>query len=300
MVNILIAVSGISGAGKTTLAKELSKLITNCVFMDEDDFFVAEPPKVKLSNGYVATNRDCYEAIDIQAFQTALAHTLKTSNVVVAGFALTTDILGVPADRHFHLVTAHTPQDLEARCIAARSATKKINHDELKIRELVIPFYHATLRRSNITKFIDVFDDQGTRLDVYDIATLMLSYVRYGRYIEKKVCNMEISEPYFTLIANGSKRVEGRKMSDKWKNLAVGDTLHISNEASGQFFDRMITAIRYYPPTLVYPLTTYLKGEGLNTVLPYATSIEHGRQIYLQWSTPQEIHTLGFMAIELE
>lgn len=300
MVNMLIAISGCSGSGKTTNGKRLCLEIPNCVFMDEDDFFVAEPPKVQLSNGYLATNRDCYEAIDVAAFQAALARTLKTSHVVVAGFALTPDILGIVPDWHFHLVTAHTPDELEARCITARSATKKIHHDELKIRELVIPFYHATLRRSHITKFIEAFNIQGERWGAEVITDLMLLYIKSVMSGSNRVRSMEISEPYFSLIRTGSKRVEGRKMSKTWKDLSVGDTLNIVNSVSGESYDRRITAIRYYPPTHADPLGAYLESEGLNTVLPYATSVAHGRQIYLQWSTLQEIQQLGFMAVELE
>jgi ASC-1-like (ASCH) protein len=110
---------------------------------------------------------------------------------------------------------------------------------------------------------------------------------------------IEIAEPYFSLIYSGRKPVEGRKMSPKWRALAVGTVLKVTCPTMIPYH-AIISKINYYPPGSNDPLTDYLICEGLNQVLPGVTSLEEGRKIYLQWSTQDEINNYGMMGIHLE
>lgn len=117
------------------------------------------------------------------------------------------------------------------------------------------------------------------------------------------IISMEISEPYFSFIKNGIKKVEGRKISPTWKNLRIGNELVINCKTRPKPpFLVKIKNIRYYYPNseIEDPLTTYLICEGLNQVLPWTKNIHDGRNIYLQWSTQEEINKYGIMAIEIE
>ena len=112
---------------------------------------------------------------------------------------------------------------------------------------------------------------------------------------------IEISEPYFSLIHSGIKPVEGRKMSAKWMALSVGEILKVTCPDRSPYYVR-IMKINYYPPNSSEcdPLTNYLICEGLNQTLPGITSLSEGRRIYLQWSTQDEINCYGMMGIHFE
>jgi ASC-1-like (ASCH) protein len=110
---------------------------------------------------------------------------------------------------------------------------------------------------------------------------------------------MDISQPYFSLIKNGIKTVEGRKMSPTWLHLKEGDVLQINCKGEESFNVRIVK-INYYPKSLDNPLVSYLETETLAKTLPHVSTIEDGCRIYLQWSTLEEIKALGFMGIHFE
>ena len=133
--------------------------------------------------------------------------------------------------------------------------------------------------------------------------------------LDEKLISIEISEPYFSFIKNGTKKVEGRKISPKWKNLKIGNKMLITcntfktnnNKIVESFQPKIpffvkIKNIRYYHPScgIQDPLTEYLIKEGLDKVLPGIKTLSDGRNIYLQWSTLEEINKYGMMAIEIE
>jgi len=134
--------------------------------------------------------------------------------------------------------------------------------------------------------------------------------------LDEKLISIEISEPYFSFIKNGTKKVEGRKISPKWKNLKIGNKMLITcntfktnnNKIVESFQPKIpffvkIKNIRYYHHSscgIQDPLTEYLIKEGLDKVLPGIKTLSDGRNIYLQWSTLEEINKYGMMAIEIE
>lgn len=107
--------------------------------------------------------------------------------------------------------------------------------------------------------------------------------------------DIEINEPWWSAILDGTKTVEGRKCSPKWIGLAVGDKLRCVEPKTGKTFFVTIVGIRKYMGE--DPLFSYLTQEGVCHVLPGVRTLTEGIATYLQWSTPLEIQQHGMMAI---
>lgn len=295
----LYAISGISGSGKSTLGKILEERIPNICGIEQDDYFLGKLPRITLSNGQTAYNWDSLEAIDPE-FSNIIREKLLTSPVLVYGFALCREMLPVIPTVHIHLVTANNPHDLEERCCAARLQAKDIKdieRDRLRVREYVIPFYHEMVRKSDITYLLDVYNFKGKRISLNTLKDIALSIIigrkRNDYYI------MHVCEPYHSLIKSGIKPVEGRKISPKWENLKYGDIILMMCENCTSFGVK-VTGIHHYLPNTGDPLTAYLLGETLERTLPGITDIETARNIYLQWSTEEEIKSMGMMGIQVQ
>lgn len=296
----LYVISGISGSGKTTLGVALKKKFPHMVHIDQDAFFLKDKPKVKLSDGSEVKNWDCLEAID-SMFTEAIRECLMLNPVLLTGFALCREMLPVIPVVHIHLVTSDNPEDLESRCKAARSKAKNINvdRDALVVKELVVPFYHYVVRNSDITHILKVFNIDGERVPLMWIVLVAKKIVKDSASTRSGYHFMDISEPYHSLIKNGKKVVEGRKITEKWKEIRRGDTIKMSCPNRESFIVR-VNRVNYYLPNCGDPLIEYLTHETLERALPGIASIEEGCEIYLQWSTKEEIQTHGMMAICVE
>jgi ASC-1-like (ASCH) protein len=108
-----------------------------------------------------------------------------------------------------------------------------------------------------------------------------------------KIHRLHCQDPWFSLIEIGKKTVEGRKNLPKFHNWKPGDLVVFHLDA--REFKTRIRNIRGYKT-----LEDYLLTEGLEQVLPGVKSLKEGIEIYTQWSTPKEIDTFGFLAIEVE
>jgi ASC-1-like (ASCH) protein len=114
---------------------------------------------------------------------------------------------------------------------------------------------------------------------------------------------MEVTDRWASDIEHGAKVVEGRKKSNIWGKLRIGQMLTIKYKDSGRTFTVEIEDINYYLPRSdpdYDPLDAYLEAEGVDRVLPGIKSFEEARNIYLQFSTLEEIKSMGFMGIKLK
>lgn len=115
---------------------------------------------------------------------------------------------------------------------------------------------------------------------------------------------MHIKEPYWGLIHEGRKPVEGRKASPTWAALRLGDTLQCVNDA-GAYFMAEVTGVNFYPATGADAaagracLRRFLEAEGLERALPGVATLEEGVAVYLQWSAPEEVARYGMLGIQL-
>lgn len=107
-----------------------------------------------------------------------------------------------------------------------------------------------------------------------------------------KIHRLHCQDPWFSLIRSGKKLIEGRKDLPTFKDWQPGDTIifYLGNRS----FKRKIAALRRYKS-----LEGYLQSETLERTLPGVSSIAEGVDIYLQWSTKEEIERMGFLAIEV-
>ncbi|CRX39527.1 ASCH domain-containing protein [Estrella lausannensis] len=97
-------------------------------------------------------------------------------------------------------------------------------------------------------------------------------------------------EPYFSLIREGLKRVEGRKNSPKYQLISPGDTIEFY--CGDNSFLTTVTEIRRYDT-----LTAYLEDVTPEKALPGIQTMEEATAVYLQWSTEEEIARSGFLGI---
>lgn len=293
----LYAISGISGSGKTTLGKSLVKEFVQMQHIDQDIYFLRSKPKAVLSDGSEVNNWDCLEALD-SSFTNDVQKALQFGPVLLTGFALCRDMLPVVPTVHIHLVTADNPQDLEDRCCESRRRAKKINDtlDAMVVKELVVPFYHQMVRMSDITHTVSVFTHDGVRIPLRWIVPLAKKILKESSQPRVTEHVMDISEPYFSLIKDGKKVVEGRKRSDKWRYIRRGDTIKVTCTGV-QPYTVKVDCVNLYLPSIGDPLTEYLREETLARTLPGVNDLEEGRKVYLQWSTEEGIRSYGMMAI---
>jgi len=110
---------------------------------------------------------------------------------------------------------------------------------------------------------------------------------------------IDCSEPWYSLIEKKIKPVEGRKGTKKWASITVGDIVIFRDPMNHErTFKAEVIGINKYIG--VDALDQYLLKETLERALPGVVTLEEGRQIYLQWSTQEEIVVNGFLGIQLK
>lgn len=81
---------------------------------------------------------------------------------------------------------------------------------------------------------------------------------------------LKVEDPWYTYIATGRKKVEGRKYDSKYN---VGDIITFVN--GNYHFDVKIIGVRLYDS-----IRLYLESEGVDNILPEIYTIEEGLLIY--------------------
>lgn len=158
MNNNIIAISGISGAGKTTIGKLLAEKLGG-IFIDQDWFFNRKKPIVKLPNGKTLLNYDSDEAIDVVRFNNFIEEKKKYNRpIVISGFALRNYFFYKSNEPkiHFHI---RVPKELslETRLklkVKVPSEERKQN-EKYMFNKYVYPYYEETIKNSKIDYYID-------------------------------------------------------------------------------------------------------------------------------------------------
>lgn len=99
-------------------------------------------------------------------------------------------------------------------------------------------------------------------------------------------------EPWFSLIRQGKKPVEGRKATERFRRIKPGDTIQFF--CGSESFECQVTDVNEYSS-----IEEYLRNETLEHALPGISSMEEGVRIYLQWSTIEQIDRHGFLGIKV-
>lgn len=105
-----------------------------------------------------------------------------------------------------------------------------------------------------------------------------------------------VSEPWFTLISLGLKKVEGRKNTGKFKEMRVGEIIEWQNN---DFTHRSVKT-RIIGKMVYKSFRDYLEKEGLNNCLPGIPNIEDGVSVYYKYYTKEDENNYGVVAIRLE
>lgn len=149
--NLLILISGASGAGKSHWAKRLSKVL-GLKYIEQDDFYRSPllMPNFTYSNGQSMPNWDCLDAIDIKK-QNETINKHIANGVIFSGFACRESVFEHKVNFHLHLKIS--PET----CIARRQEQHKDPSEmgAMIVKELVYPFYLETLKLSKINVIID-------------------------------------------------------------------------------------------------------------------------------------------------
>lgn len=106
---------------------------------------------------------------------------------------------------------------------------------------------------------------------------------------------LDCEEPWFSKLANGTKRVEGRKARAKYRLLKRGDTLLFKCKGEQKQFYARVNHVDAFKS-----LDEYLEKVTIAEALPGVATLEEARQIYYQWSTPEQIAQEGFLAIWID
>ena len=159
---LLICISGLSGAGKTYNSCLLAKLI-NLPHFDQDDFCNAsyKMPKFQFSNGLEQPNWDCKEAINLD-YMNKIINKYISKGIIFSGFACRDNWFEHKIDLQIHLSIN------EETCYTRRQEQKKDDPIDGKVivKELVYPFYQQTLKYSRIDYTIDANIKSDETLDL--------------------------------------------------------------------------------------------------------------------------------------
>lgn len=101
------------------------------------------------------------------------------------------------------------------------------------------------------------------------------------KQVYKNHCNIyavPCYEPYMTFIEQGKKTIEGRVGTSYYTKIKSGDVVCLHNRTKEIWCE--IIRTQHYPT-----FKDMLKQEGLHNMLPQATTIEEGIQIYRKFPT---------------
>jgi len=105
-----------------------------------------------------------------------------------------------------------------------------------------------------------------------------------------------LSEPWFSLISLGLKKVEGRRNKGRFHDMKIGDIIQWTND---DFLPRTVLTIvkdkKYYNT-----FEEYLEKEGLENCLPGMPNMEYGLSVYFKYFTKEDEKEYGVAAIHIE
>lgn len=139
----------------------------------------------------------------------------------------------------------------------------------------------------NIFALKDIQEGDEILIDYNDLNEPQHLKESYYNYL-----SINCADPWFSLLEQGLKPVEGRKGQQKYRDLKPGDRLLFRCVGQEREFFATVERVDYFATLL-----DYLQGVGLEKALPGAANLEEGLQIYATWSTPDEIERLGFVGI---
>lgn len=99
---------------------------------------------------------------------------------------------------------------------------------------------------------------------------------------------LDVQEPYLSLIKSGKKVVEGRLGKEKYLNLQKGDLIKINN------LEIEVRGVEKYPS-----FKEMLVMEGVKNIIPDAKDLDSAVQVYYKFYKPEDEAQFGVAAIFL-
>jgi len=174
---LVILISGISGCGKTALAKNISEDF-KIKYIDQHNYYKdGWNTTIKLPDGNEIINYDTDEAVDWEKFIEDIKKN-RSSGVVVSGFSLPSGRFDFKKDVHIHLNIS------KQQCLDKRKTFYDDNQqifpnnynfaddtaEKYKFNQYTFPYYLESTKAANITKFYTITDrtDDQTYDDIFD------------------------------------------------------------------------------------------------------------------------------------
>lgn len=101
-----------------------------------------------------------------------------------------------------------------------------------------------------------------------------------------------LSEPWFSLIKEGTKKVEGRIYKDFWKGLKIGDIITFYNDSN--HLDVRVVGLKVYEN-----FQEFLSSEGVENCLP-GYKLEEGLEVYYKIYSKNDEKMFGIVGIHIE
>lgn len=102
-------------------------------------------------------------------------------------------------------------------------------------------------------------------------------------------------EPWFSLIANREKSIEGRLKKGKYAKIKSGDCLIVFSSNDRDSIKAEVLAVRYY--SSFYDM---LEHEEMKKIIPGLDDIKTGVEIYRKFYSQDDEKQFGVVAIEIE
>ena len=109
---------------------------------------------------------------------------------------------------------------------------------------------------------------------------------------------MNMEEPWFSDVCDGSKKVEGRLNRNEWKDLNVGDILEFVNNESYNGMRKV--RVRITKRMEYQSFKCMLVLQGVQKCLPTILSVDGGVAIYRKYYSEEEEKECGVVALHIE
>lgn len=128
-------------------------------------------------------------------------------------------------------------------------------------------------------------------------------YAKYkSKYLQLKqtggsgtVWKVHVSLPWFNLIREGKKTVEGRPNRKDFAQMKIGDQIEFSNKELNENFMAEITNVTNHKT-----FEEMIKSNGIDNVLPGIRNLDEGVQVYMQYYTKEIEAEFGVVGIHIK
>jgi len=203
----ILAISGLSGCNKRSVARELSKYI-NAKLIDQYDYYKQNFSEIITisgkDNSIDIVNWDSDDAIDWDKFNKDVIEYSKTSKVIILSVNLKTSLIKFNVDYNVYL-NVNKSDCVKKRLKILEKSTDEDSDDrklfknnlfETKMYNVTFPYNEKTIKETKINKFIKISD-----MNAETIADVIWELVK--NYLVMTMDNFN-KKDYFEWIKNNS------------------------------------------------------------------------------------------------